>query len=210
MSSPSDSKAIFPPCKSPPIASSPPADHLGTRQFASNFTTLYHSILPPKPSPLPSLSFSLTPSTSSPSSAATIDDFDTENRLHQARLILEYQELCDHYDLSLARLQLLTKDIDSLRQENTNLRYANNELVKLLSLSSKAAIQSRFSSREMVEPNRFDGNTERVSLPKSISVRSSGYLKMNRAAVSNGGQSSTSTRQRVPSHFDQFVSESVS
>ncbi|KAF2313820.1 hypothetical protein GH714_013645 [Hevea brasiliensis] len=123
-----------------------------------------------------------------------------------ARLILEYQELCDHYELSVARLQVLTNEIDSLSQENADLRFTNNELVKILSLSSQAAIQSRFTSREMVEPNRFERNTERVSLPKSISVRSSGYLKTNRASASNGGgQSSTSNRPRVPSHLDQFV-----
>ncbi|KAJ9147314.1 hypothetical protein P3X46_029488 [Hevea brasiliensis] len=207
VSPPSDLKTVSPPSKSPPLASPRTSDHLHTQQFASNFTTLYHSIFPPKPSPLPSsISFSLTPSTSSPSSTATTNDFNTEHRLHQARLILEYEELCDHYELAVARLQVLTNEIDSLRQENADLRFTNNELVKILSLSSQAAIQSRFTSREMVEPNRFERNTERVSLPKSISVRSSGYLKTNRASASNGGgQSSTSNRPRVPSHLDQFV-----
>ncbi|KAJ9173036.1 hypothetical protein P3X46_016212 [Hevea brasiliensis] len=206
-----DPKTVSPPpSKSPPLASPPPSDHLHTQHFASSFTTLYHSIFPPKPSPLPSsLAFSLTPSTASPSSAATTDDFDTEHRLHQARLILEYQELCDHYELSLSRLQAFTEEIELLRQENADLRLTNNELVRLLSLSSQAAIQSRFSSCEMVEPNRFERNTERVLLPKSISVRSSGYLKMNRDGASNGGQSSTSTRPRVPNHLDKIVSGSV-
>ncbi|KDP33020.1 hypothetical protein JCGZ_13051 [Jatropha curcas] len=207
-SPPLDQITVSPASKSPPLPSSPPSDNR-TQQFASTFTTLYHSIFPPKPSPLPSsLSFSITPSTSSPSSAATTDDFDIEHQLHQARLILEYQELCDHYELSLDRLQALTTEIESLRQENTNLRLANNDLVKLLSLSSQAAIQSRFNSREMVEPSRFERrNGERVTLPKSISVRSSGYLKLNRADnASNGDQSSTSTRSRVASHHDQFVS----
>ncbi|OAY60444.1 zinc finger CCCH domain-containing protein 14 isoform X2 [Manihot esculenta] len=210
VSTPSDPKTVSPPSKSPPLASPPPSELLHTQLFASSFTTLYHSIFPPKPSPLPSsFSFSLTPSTSSPSSSATIDDFDTEHRLHQARLILEYQELSDHYELSLSRLQALTEEIESLRRENDDLRLTNNELVELLSFSSQAAIRSRFSSSEMVEPSPLDRSTGRVSLPKSISVRSSGYLKMNRAGASNGGQSSTSTRAQVPSHLHQIVSGSV-
>ncbi|EEF34321.1 zinc finger CCCH domain-containing protein 14 isoform X2 [Ricinus communis] len=198
-SPPSDPKAVSPQSKSPPqqLESSPPSTHHHAQQFATDFTTLYHSIFPPKPPALPSsLSFSLTPS--STSSASATDD--TEYRLQQASLILEYQELCDHYDLCLSRLQSLSKEIDSLRQENADLRLVNNDLLRLLSISS---IHNR---REIAEPSRFErrNNTERVMLPKSISVRSSGYLKLNPAA------SSSSTRPLLASHnLDQLISGSV-
>ncbi|XP_065880294.1 zinc finger CCCH domain-containing protein 14-like isoform X2 [Euphorbia lathyris] len=206
---------------SPSLDLSPPADH-HTEQFASSFTSLYHSIFPPKSSSSPdSFSFSFTPSTSSPSSAALTDDFDTEHRLNQvrldtdhrlnqARLVLEFQELTDYYELSLARLQSLTKEIELLRQENVDLRLANSKLLKLLNIYSHAAIPRRFNSHEIVEPNRIEKrNPEKVTVPKSISVRSSGYLKVNRASASNGGQCTSSTRTRVTNHLDQLASESV-
>lgn len=223
-SPPSDPKSACPKPRSLPHTSPPPSDYQTHQEFASNFTTLYHSIFPPKPARLPtSLSLSITPSTCSPSSAATTttDEMATEHRLHQARLILEYQELCDHYEISLARLQSLTNELESLRQENSDLRIANNELVKLLSLSSQAAaINNRYSNRDVmlsdfgptnvIESNRFERrNTEKVTLPKSISVRSSGYMKQNQAGASHCGASSASTRSRVASQLDQLVSGSV-
>jgi butyrate response factor 1 len=59
---------------------------------------------------------------------------------------------------------------------------------------------------------------ERVTLPKSISVRSSGYVKVNQAVSGNvstngggrDGASSNSSRSRVASQLDQLVSGSVS
>ncbi|XP_065847222.1 zinc finger CCCH domain-containing protein 14-like [Euphorbia lathyris] len=204
---------------SPSLDLSPPSDH-HTEQFASSFTSLYHSIFPPKSSSFSeSFSFSFTPSTSSPSSAALTDDFDiehrlnqvrldTEHRLNQARLVLEFQELTDYYELSLTRLQSLTKEIELLRQENVDLRLANSNLLKFLHIFSP--IPRRFNSHVIVEPNRIEKrNPEKVTVPKSISVRSSGYLKVNRASASNGGQCTSSTRTRVTNHLDQLASKSV-
>lgn len=199
-----------PTTKSP---SSSVSDH-HTLQFASNFTSLYHSIFPPKSSSFPdSFSFSQTPSTSSPSSsAALIDEFDTEHRLNQARLVLEFQELLDHYDLSLARLQSLTKQIELLRQENVDLRSANRNLVQLINIASQAAIPQRFDGSEILEPNQIEErNAEKIMAPKSISVRSSGYLMVKQSSAGNGGQCTSSTRPRVTNRrLDQLAFDSVS
>jgi len=219
-SPPSDSKTA---AQSPPFDCHQANDH---DQFASNFTSLYHSIFPPKPSQLPN-SLSFTPSTTaSPSSSSAADEISTENRLRQARLILEYQDLCDHYNLSLARLQTLTNELELIRRENADLRVTNSELVKLISLSSEAAVmqhQNRTfgNNRDVAFERRNNANNverERVTLPKSISVRSSGFVKVNQAVSGNvsnngggrGSASSNSTRSRVASQHDQLVSGSVS
>ncbi|XP_050226752.1 zinc finger CCCH domain-containing protein 14 isoform X2 [Mercurialis annua] len=178
------------------------------QEFASNFTTLFHSIFPPKPSPVSFFSITPSSSASSPSSSAATDDIfyfadtATEKRLHQASLILEYQDLCDHYDLCLRRLQSLYKEIESLRQENDDLRLCNNDLVKLLSISSYAATQNR--RENIVEENQI--GAERVILPKSISVRSSGYLKMNRQGTATASSSSNRPRGLANRNLDHQLS----
>ncbi|PPS08102.1 hypothetical protein GOBAR_AA12537 [Gossypium barbadense] len=85
--------------------------------------------------------------------------------LFNARVVLEYDQLCDHYNICFARLQALNRDIETLRRENSDLLVANNELMKLLNLSSMAVMNNR--------------NLQRKELPKSVSVRSSNYLKLN-------------------------------
>ena len=222
-------KTESPPSDSKTAAQSAPFDYHQAHdqdQFASNFTSLYHSVFPPKPSQLPN-SLSFTPSTTaSPSSSTAADEVSTESRLRQARLILEYQDLCDHYNLSLARLQTLTNELELIRQENADLKVANSELVKLISLSSHASVmqhQNRTvgNNRDVAFERRNNANnvgTERVTLPKSISVRSTGFVKVNQAVSGNvsnngggrGSASSNSTRSRVASQLDQLVSGSVS
>ncbi|CAK7344231.1 unnamed protein product [Dovyalis caffra] len=222
-SPPSDSKTAT----SPAAAQSPPFDYHQSNdhdQFASNFTSLYHSIFPPKHSQLPN-SLSFTPSTTASPSSSSADEITTENRLRQARLILEYQDLCDHYNLSLARLQTLTNELELIRQENADLRVANSELLKLISLSSQAAVMHHHSrafgiNRDVATERRNNDNNverERVTLPKSISIRSSGFVKVNQAVSGNasnngggrGGASSNSSRSRVATQLDQLVSGSM-
>ncbi|GLU10748.1 hypothetical protein SLE2022_275330 [Rubroshorea leprosula] len=170
-------------------SSSPPLrDHDQYRcpqDFVTNFTSLHHSIFPPK-SHLP-------PSSHSPSgSSSSSDDFQvlldpisdaiaTERRLNQARLLLEYHQLCQHYDLCLARLQVLCQELETLRRENADLRLTNSELVKLLSLSSQAVMKRSLRNEDIANFNvqsetRSIKNVE-SSLPKSISIRSSDYPK---------------------------------
>ncbi|XP_009357776.2 zinc finger CCCH domain-containing protein 14 [Pyrus x bretschneideri] len=187
-----------------------------SREFGDDFDPMYRSLFPPKYT-LPS-SLSLTPSTRSTSfSDSDSDDHHrhstTSHNLNQAQLVLEYQELRDHYDLCNSHLRNLTNELDSLRRENAQLRSANTDLVKLLSSqaafqscllssSSSSAFQSPMaasflddfqrlgfgylsphdgviseessdiSPTSVIERNRLV-DTDRISLPKSISVRSS-------------------------------------
>lgn len=119
-------------------------------------------------------------------------------------------------NLCLSQLRETAKEAQALRQENLNLQLANIELNKqfknLLMLQSSDRQNSRmspassaaFSSPSLIDgfrrmrisekPAAWDDETEnrenldvnRVSLPKSISVRSNGYLK----TVQAGGSSS--------------------
>ncbi|CAK9150659.1 unnamed protein product [Ilex paraguariensis] len=193
-------------------------------EYSTDFNTSY---FPPNSS---SLSFS--PSDSSVEGEAT-NAIATENRLYEARFILEYQQLYNRYALCLAHLQKSLKEVDALRQENDTLRLANTDLVRRLSLLSQATIKNCLlssghqplsivndfnrlnigdesrGSRAVVETskhisptrviennNQFERrNPESVPLPKSISVRSSGYLKMIQNAANNRGPS----RPRVTS-----------
>lgn len=212
-----------------------------SRDFGSEFFSMYRSLFPPKSSfsPLPS-SLSLTPSTrSSPSSGGGgfIGDerAATEHRLNQARLILESQQLNDHYDTCQSHLHSLNKEIEFLRRENTQLRSVNAEVLKILSSpaafrnflhdsSTSSAFAEAFSGLDIVgtsstrtsstisqdlgqsddisptsvmESTGFEqprnNGVDRVSLPKSISVRSTCYQK---APINGGPIRSSSTRPR--------------
>lgn len=142
----------------------------------ADFRSMYDSIFPPKSPVLPPAS--------------------EQHRLNRARLILEYQQLCDHYDVCYSRLQALSRELETLRQENSDLRLANTELLKLLNSSfhrlNDEISSSGFSPKSVMEPGRFENenNTETVverdTLPKSISVRSTGYLKGNPTRAKTG------------------------
>ncbi|XP_057491217.1 zinc finger CCCH domain-containing protein 14-like isoform X2 [Actinidia eriantha] len=190
-----------------------------------DFASFYPSIFPPYSNSLP-----ITPSDCSFDDANNA--ITTVNRLHEARFMLECQQLYNRYTMCLAYLQESLKDFDALSEENDNLRITNADLIKRLSLLSHATIQncllssghqppsfindfdrlsvrgtlpdshvselvSDISPTSVIEQNRFDRrNVERVTLPKSISVRSSGYLKTTQRG---GGNSGPSRRNRVKS-----------
>ncbi|RVW77514.1 Zinc finger CCCH domain-containing protein 15 [Vitis vinifera] len=69
---------------------------------------------------------------------------ENESNSLQSRLILECQELCDQYDLCRARLHQLAKEVEALRQENSDLRSANRELVEHLNILSEARMRENF------------------------------------------------------------------
>ncbi|KAB5569042.1 hypothetical protein DKX38_002835 [Salix brachista] len=72
----------------------------------------------------------VSPSTTAPpSSSSTANEISTESCLCQAQLILEYQDLCNHSNLSLSGLQTLTTELELICRENTDLKVANSELV---------------------------------------------------------------------------------
>ncbi|XP_057961325.1 zinc finger CCCH domain-containing protein 15 [Malania oleifera] len=218
----------------------------------TQFTSLYSSIFPPKPSL--STSVSITPSDCSTDGDTTINSPLTIDHIQMhalelqysphSRLILEHQDLVDRHNLCLAHLHETAKEAEALRRENTNLRLANRDLNKRLSLLIQTSLQKRFvpsdyssmsvvngfrrlcigdspssSSRaweeandesptSVIESDRIERmDVERVALPKSISVRSSGYLKAAQAGGSNVGanRSPTPARSGSPAAETQKV-----
>ncbi|TYI18391.1 hypothetical protein ES332_A07G086500v1 [Gossypium tomentosum] len=157
---------------SPPL--SPPLEDL-TSDFSTMYDFIFSSTLPE--------SLSITPSTCSSSSddlkQLVPGDVSTEDRLNQARLILEYQQLCDHFDLCVSRLQALKGEVEKLRRENNDLRVANIELIKLLSQSSQAAMINRNLHWEKVadlNEKRWERGLKK-SLPKSLSFNSCNHVQ---------------------------------
>ncbi|GMH04329.1 hypothetical protein Nepgr_006168 [Nepenthes gracilis] len=206
-----------------------------------NFDSLYQSLaseenMPHSPSPDSPLS------SSTPYAAPADNAMANENRLYQARLIIEshlYQELLNRYGVALNCLHDLTREAQTLRKENDLLRLVNDELThRLRSLFPQPFLQNRVlsssplslidnlrsisigstsmknhheiphdivcsnsSPTSVIENGKLEGNgLDRVSLPKSISVRSSGYLKKNQlGGNNNAGPSRTSNLSRLSS-----------
>ncbi|KAM3331316.1 hypothetical protein ACQJBY_027370 [Aegilops geniculata] len=146
------------------------------------------------PSPL-ATSVSLSPS----SSGSLVDDGDydgaaaadaTGHRLQLARLALQYQEVADRYELCLSHLAEAVDEAVILRRENAELRVANSDLarrVALLGGKETAAVViadeiRRFRLGEHKGASKQRAPEKLAVLPKSISVRSNDYLKMNQAA----------------------------
>ncbi|ONK79591.1 uncharacterized protein A4U43_C01F7930 [Asparagus officinalis] len=131
-------------------------------------------------------------------------------RLHREpvvpRLRLQYQDFANRYDLCLSHLEDAAREAEALRIENAQLRMANGELKKRFSArtsSAAAASSSPISIADEFRRLRIENSPAvvesptsvlepRVSLPKSISVRSTGYKKLG----SEGG-SNRSSRTRV-------------
>ncbi|KZV42243.1 zinc finger CCCH domain-containing protein 14 [Dorcoceras hygrometricum] len=125
---------------------------------------------------------------------------------------LEYQQLYNRYTLCLAQLHDSIAEAEALRLENDALRLSNSDLanrvavlfscdrflcdfnrLNIASPSAAPRASQMASPQALSEHNRVKKkNTERVALPKSISVRSSGYLKINRP-------STETTRQKAAS-----------
>ncbi|KAK1578745.1 hypothetical protein Q3G72_032842 [Acer saccharum] len=124
-----------------------------------------------------------TPNSSPPDNVASMYHSifqETEQRLNQTRQVLEHQQLYDHYDICLSRLQDFNGEIETLCRENADLQLANTALLKILTNSFnypniKEVSAGEFSPKSVMEPNRCSQNTNVLgrdhSLPKSISVR---------------------------------------
>lgn len=167
-------------------------------------------------------------------SANSNGDSGIQNSLYESCLVQKHQDTVNRYSMCFARLVEISKDIEALRQENSQLRAANIELQRQLNLIL-ASHHSQFDGSsghmtpfDMVNLNVFSGfhtghnygdgkenfpnnqeqevldesptsviennsaiPVERFSLPKSISVRSNGYLKMAQAATSGSNGSRT-------------------
>ncbi|XAR51506.1 hypothetical protein NMG60_11006153 [Bertholletia excelsa] len=180
----------------------PSQNHSKSTDFNS-YRSIFH---------LNSCSLSVSPSDCSIYDDVT-EVIDAENRLQQSRFILEYQQLYNRYTMCLAQIEESLKEVESLREENDNLQVANGDLVKHLHLLSKAAIKNFFLPSNLPTPSFIDNfnhvsnsstadvaeevssinwtnvirrNVDGAALPKSISVRSSSFLKIS---GSNGSPS---------------------
>ncbi|XP_051225156.1 zinc finger CCCH domain-containing protein 9 isoform X1 [Lolium perenne] len=145
------------------------------------------------PSPL-ATSVSLSPS----SSASLVDDADycggaaaadaTGHRLQLARVALQYQEVVDRYELCLSRLAEAVDEAAVLRRENAELRVANGDLARRVAMlggtqTAAVAIADEIRRLRGLGDQKVHASPEKTAvLPKSISVRSSDYLKMNQPA----------------------------
>ncbi|PHT56648.1 hypothetical protein CQW23_05134 [Capsicum baccatum] len=205
-----DAATVFSDTASPHLADNPFLSPTSTHQFdSSEFIPNFYS------------TFSRSSNSPSLTSFDDMDDLVSDRRFHQASYILEYQQLYNRYTLCLAHLQESIKEVEALHQENESLRLVNTDLDRRLSLLTQATIQNcllsdfnRFGMgvnrdaqisdsrppnirQGIVEPKRPERrNTERVSLPKSISVRSSGYLKLKAQDGNNGGPSQAKAKQK--------------
>ncbi|XP_060194839.1 zinc finger CCCH domain-containing protein 14 isoform X2 [Lycium barbarum] len=201
---------------SPHLADNPFLSPTSTHQFdSSEFIPNFYS------------TFSRSSNSPSLTSFDDTDDLVIDHhRLHQPSYVLEYQQLYNRYTLCLAHLQESIKEVEALHQENESLRLVNTDLDRRLSLLTQATIQNcllsdfnrfglgvnhdnqipdsrppniRQGNGNVVEPNRPERRNveQRVSLPKSISVRSSGYLKLKaQGGGNNGGPSQGKTKQK--------------
>ncbi|XVF44236.1 hypothetical protein PTKIN_Ptkin02bG0104200 [Pterospermum kingtungense] len=153
--------------------------------------------------------------------------------LHHPRLLMQqHQDMINRHNLCLTRLRQAAKEAEALRLENTSLRSVNRDLNKQLSaLIHLASSDYNTTPFELVNALRGislsgDGigeeevsdesptsviggavHLERVMLPKSISVRSNGYLKMmSQAGVSHRGRTRGPTRTGNSSQLSGAVS----
>ncbi|KAK7289785.1 hypothetical protein RIF29_03729 [Crotalaria pallida] len=163
----------------------------------------------------------------------------------------KHQDMVNQHRICLSRFMEASRELETLREENSQLRAMNMELQKQMSLVLQASLENRFGSdtmpygfalglsgfhigenscsdwnvddedekeneeeeeedevseespRSVIENNGGGDDVERFSLPKSISVRSNGYLKTGQcgAGVGNGNRKNTkgATRSRASS-----------
>lgn len=145
---------------------------------------------------------------STPSATATDASVAAGSRHYRARLILEnhlYDELLSRYKLAITRLREFSREATALQEENEWLRLANEDLTRrlneVLSVSEQPCVgpvtggwststsgdqqnnvfgSSNSSTRSVIDDDdeEVEEEDERVVLPKSISVRSSGFFKL--------------------------------
>ncbi|KAI5401344.1 zinc finger CCCH domain-containing protein 15 [Lathyrus oleraceus] len=185
-------------------------------------------------------------------------DSETE---YDSFVIQKHQDMVNRHSMCLSRLMEASNEVETLQQENEELRAVNKELQKNLNLLVQASLENRFgrdgssvqtqsipfdvlhsvcglnlgdgkencdggwnnynikntnnsskelqedsdeSSTSVIDNNDVDVDAERFSLPKSISVRSNGYVKVAQppATVTNnnaGRITKGATRSRASS-----------
>ncbi|TVU20235.1 hypothetical protein EJB05_36435, partial [Eragrostis curvula] len=160
-------------------------------------------------------------SRSSSDTGSVVDDGDdalaaAEHSALLSRLALQYQETAGRYRLCFSHLADTSDEAVALRQENDQLRVANGDLMNRIVMvggkhSSAIALaddfrrlnlaeeQARAMARAMPPPPSPPAVMRPVPavLPKSISVRSSGYLKMNPSGKHRVSKTTDAGSQRV-------------
>ncbi|KAG8475444.1 hypothetical protein CXB51_032201 [Gossypium anomalum] len=188
-----------------------------------NFATVYGDLAAKQSKDHQSDGVFSSSTTSSSTSAASVFAL-----YHPRILMQQHQDMINRHNLCLTRLREAAKEAEALRQENTSLRSANRDLNKQLSALIQASVQNHFhhlitiprrlscggggevdvsdeSPTSVMEGGAVD--VERVMLPKSISVRSNGYLKMmNQAGASHRGKTCGPTRTGNTSQLSGAVS----
>ncbi|CAD6332778.1 unnamed protein product [Miscanthus lutarioriparius] len=109
-----------------------------------------------------------------------------ERRLRLARLALQYQEVVNRFELCLSYLADASNEAAALRRENDELRVANEDLARRINVVG-CKLVDEFSGLRLAEehatppppPPPPSPLPAAPVMPKSISVRSLGYLKMN-------------------------------
>lgn len=166
---------------------------LGGDRFCGYFTTTASSRFggnsPGLSSPSPRAA-SL--SRGSSDSGSVVDDGDdaaavAERRHRLERLALQYQEVVNRFEHCLSYLADASNEAAALRRENDELRVANEDLTRRIN-EVGCKLVDEFSGLRLAEehaapppppPPLPSPLLAAPVMPKSISVRSPGYLKMN-------------------------------
>jgi butyrate response factor 1 len=121
-------------------------------------------------------------------SGSVVDDGDesaaaADRRRRLARLALQYQEVVSRFELCLSYLADASNEAAALRRENGELRVANEDLTRRIKMVGDR-LANELSCLRLAEgyptPLRpLSPLPVAPALPKSISIRSPGYLKMN-------------------------------
>uniref|UniRef100_J3L2B2 C3H1-type domain-containing protein n=1 Tax=Oryza brachyantha TaxID=4533 RepID=J3L2B2_ORYBR len=125
-------------------------------------------------------------------------------------LATSYQEVADRYELCLSHLAEAAEEAAALRRENAELRVANSDLTRRLALLSgkhTAAVavadeirRLRLGEQKVATTNKEPTPEKLAVLPKSISVRSTSYLKLNQQAQATATAAAHNRKPRTSSN----------
>jgi butyrate response factor 1 len=154
-------------------------------------------------------------------SGSVVDDGDdaadaatvAERRLRLARLALQYQEVVNRFELCLSYLADASNEAAALRRENDELRVANEDLARRIEVVG-CKLVDEFSSLRLAEehatpppppPPPPSPLPVAPVMPKSISIRSPGYLKMNQNGKHRASKPTKVSVRSTPNPFPPLL-----